>query len=110
RIVAVVQGIVRHRVLLDEAPHVLLVPAQERIYFHETELRIPLHHIRLGAVVGLIGANRADPGIVTDHGATEGQYLAIVTALIGPNRVQRTAVLLFIFLDGQLRANVFDLD
>src|SRR4051794_10369005 len=71
RIAAIVQRIVRDLVTQDEVPHVLLGPRQERIDFDEAEPHVPFDHRGAAAIVGLVLANGADPGVIADDGAAE---------------------------------------
>src|SRR2546423_161760 len=70
-IAAVVEGIVGDVVIGDVAPDVSLRPVEEGIHFVETEPRIPLYDFRSRAIRGLVAANGADPGVVSDEGALE---------------------------------------
>src|SRR5207245_5550526 len=92
-IALIVQGIVRHRVPGNERPHVLLGPGKERIDLHQPELGIPLHHAGRSAMLGLVAANGAKPGIVAHQRLAKRQHLAIVAALVRPNSMQRPAML-----------------
>jgi hypothetical protein len=43
-------------------PHVLAPPGGERVHLHEPEPPVPLDHLRVGAVGGLIAADPGHPG------------------------------------------------
>ena len=101
----IVQRIVRHFVFEHEGPNVFFGPTQQRIDFDETELRVPLHQTSGGAVGRLVAADSADPGLVTGNGAAQRQDFPVVTALIGPMRIERAAVFSFIFCHRQLGTN-----
>src|SRR6516162_10839374 len=62
RVTLVVQRIVRHIILVDEGPDILLGPGEQRVDFDQAELGIPADDIGTGAIAGLIAANGADPG------------------------------------------------
>src|SRR5689334_10008061 len=96
RIVFVVQGIVRNLVLEDEAPDLALGPTQQRIDFHQAELRVPLHNGGLRAVLRLVLTDGADPGIVADDRLAQREDFAIVATLIGTHLVNRSAVFGFV--------------
>src|SRR6185312_13072275 len=66
RITLIVQRVVRDVVPEDEVPHVLARPRQERIDLHETELGVPLHDARRGAMGCLIATDGTDPCLVAD--------------------------------------------
>src|SRR5438046_2163153 len=83
---------------------------QQRVHLAQPELRVAPHDARGSAVVGLVGPNRADPGVVARDGPPQRQDLAVVAALVRPDAVQRPAVLLFILCDGRLGVNVLDRD
>src|SRR5262249_44718344 len=110
RVALVVKRIVRHFVIENELPNVLLGPAQKRVDLHQVEFRIPLNRARGLAVFRLVAANGADPGRVPPYRAAEGENLAVVTALVRAMHVERAAVLLLVLGDGQLGADQFDRD
>src|SRR6516164_6431617 len=97
RIVLVVEGIVGYIVLCDETPHFLPGPLQQRVDFDQAKLGVALHDAGTTALIGLVGADGADPGGITHNCSPQRQNLAIVAALVGTDGVQRPAVFFLIF-------------
>src|SRR5258707_5631781 len=96
--------------LHDECPDVFLGPTQEGIDFDEAELGIPLYHAGDGALTRLVATDRADPGLVANHGPSQRQDLTVEAALVRSNAIQRTAVLRFVFGHVHFGANILDLN
>src|SRR5262245_17262177 len=110
RVALVVKRVVRHVVVNDELPDVVLGPPQERVHFHEVELGVPLDHASGMAVLGLVAANSADPRGVSLNRPAQGHDLAVVAALVRAVDVERAAVLALVLGDGRVRADQFDGD
>src|SRR5262249_25011506 len=110
RVAPVVQRVVGHLVLDDERPHLAPRPGKQRVDLHQAELPVPLHHAGGGPTGRVVPGDGADPGVVPSDRPPQGQDLAVVTALVGPDAVQRTAVLRLVLRHAQLRPDVLDLD
>ena len=87
-----VQRVRGHVVLAQVGPHVLARPGEQGIHLHEAEARVALHDAGRGAVVRLVRANRADPGLVSAEGLGQRLDLADLAAAAGLALPQRLAV------------------
>src|SRR3954454_7456740 len=59
----VVQRVIRHVVLGDEAPHLLLRPVRQGTDFHEAEFFVPANDRDMRSIGTLVAADRAGPGL-----------------------------------------------
>src|ERR1700733_2299156 len=64
RVAVVDQRIHQHALLGDEIIDLLLGPADDRVDLHHLAAVVPLHHLGLAAVAGLVPANPGDPRVV----------------------------------------------
>src|SRR5579871_5514318 len=110
RIAPIVQRIVRHLVRQDELPYIRFGPMQQRIDFYQPKLRVGLHYRGDFTMLSLIATNGADPSVVAQNRPLQRQDFAVVTTLVGANRVEWPAVLAFIFGRRELRPNKLNLD
>src|SRR5262249_24027971 len=110
RVAVVMQWIVGNLMGNDEGPHLFTRPRQERTDLHEAELGVPLHKPGAGPVLGLVAADGAEPALLSHPRPAQRPHLAVVAALIGPDPMERTAVLGLVLLDRQFRPDEFDLD
>src|SRR5262249_2155860 len=110
RIALVVERIVRHVMLEDKRPDVLLGPLQERVDLHQAEFGVPLDNAGAGAVGRLVAADRTDPGVVAGDGAAQRHNLAVVAGLVSAVAVERAAVLGLVLGHGLFGSDKLDLD
>src|SRR5215471_18473597 len=109
-IILVMEGIIGNIMLRDEGPDVLFGPTEQRIDFHQRELGIPLDNAGSSTVGGLVAANGANPSIEALDRPAQRQHFTVMTALVRTNGIERAAVLLLVFRDRHLGADVFHFD
>src|SRR3954452_24863616 len=97
RVVAVVQGIVRHVIFEDVAPHLLSRPIGERADFNQIKFLVPIDLANRGARGSLVATNCGHPSIKRSQLSTQWLDFPQIAALIGiacPERLPVSTLLI----------------
>src|SRR5579859_118664 len=109
--VAVVdQRVDQHAVGGDVVVDLLLGPADDRVDLDHLPPVVPLDHLGLAPVAGLVPADAGDPRVVVGQGPLERLDLAQVAAQVGVAPVQPGAELGVLLRDGSRRGDVDQVD